>query len=306
MAVEILGSLSPGRSRHIVLGLRPPVGAYNSSLLEVIRAFETLLNTLDSFRNEQCWHKDKENWQDPLVADCERMLYRMFEHATDCRNILDCLLPSGGELKTNRTVKDFDKRIKLYRDHVGAVVNRLKHRQRRIRAIVFYDIDPIIPGYYLETVGTIQDNGVTVEVVQPDSEIHANADTAFSFHRDLRYHFCNLYLISQHLANAVHELTSTVPAVVCTRNQNFDDRLFNIAQRIAALPEVFYPDELKKTVPAVAVREDNDLRTIRTEFPSVHMRPATVSTARITVGLTWDGVTRRFKVPYALISSWRV
>jgi hypothetical protein len=273
-------------------------------LQEIVSAFEQVLDTLNDFVAREAWIHDKKDWQEPLVGDCERLLYTMFEHLNYCRNILLCLLPSDDSLKANVHVKEFDKGIKPYRDHIGAVVNRIKHGQRRIRAFVFYEGGPPIPGYYLETVGTLLEGGKSLDVMQPDPEIHSNADTGFSLHRDLRYHFANLYLIARRLARAVSGLKGNEDAAR-VRDDDMDTRLFNVARRMGDLPAVFFPDELRKPVPAVGAVENEEARTLWVDYPSLRFRPSTMRKARITVGWMGDGVTKTFKLPYALPASWK-
>lgn len=167
-----------------------------------------------------------------------------------------------------------------------------------------YNDDECALGYYVETVGLI--DGQSDPVVLPDPAIHAHADTAFSINRDLRYHLANVYLVGRHLCTAVAAFTSGSTASEPARHLDLDDSILAVTQRIGSLPSIFYPDELRKSVPSVGAGEAaSGERTVWFECPSIRLRPTRLNEPRMSVSTLGDGSTRNAKLLYVLPASWR-
>ena len=136
----------------------------------------------------------KDDWVAPLLDAQEHFLYSLEEHFDDCYSILDCFFPDRSIRKKNAQVKLFTKRLKPYSDLVGALVNKMKHRNARLRGIILSRGNQIVPGYFLE--GVHPDGALG-----PDLHIHKSPGglTAFSFFRDLRLHFVELFILQNTL-----------------------------------------------------------------------------------------------------------
>jgi hypothetical protein len=292
-----LSALFIAPSRHVALGFRPPQGAYSGSIQDVIFAFESALNAVDDFRSKRPWLSNQEHWDRHYVQAFEHLLYTLVEHVDTCSDIVRCHLPGDVEFKKHPVFKKWDQDIRFYRSRVATIVNSIKHRQRRLRGIVMHDDAETVPGYYVEIVGTGSENE---PMAHPDTLIHREGNTAISGYRDLRFHFVHLYVLGQHLSNALGWFATT--GNDGAGKSNTDPRLFQVAMRISELPAYCFPDEVAASAPAVGAGEDSSgIRTIWVEYPSARVRPIALTTPRFSISFTGDGASRSFKTPYAAL-----
>ena len=126
--------------------------------------------------------KEQYTQLDTEIRDAtDSLLDALMEHFDDCENVLDCYLGKESQKLKKKIVK-----WKIYRDHVGKIVNQIKHQQRRVRTILFYGPDWAVPGYFIE-------GPLPGKIIGPDPSIHPGGDTAFSFRRNLLFHLWGLY-----------------------------------------------------------------------------------------------------------------
>jgi len=269
--------------------LRPPLALYNVSIGGIASAFNDVLDSLDGVTSQRLFTDSNNIGNDKLLLEPqERLLYRLMEHWDDCTNVLQCFHKE--RVKGTQAYKRFNKANSVYRDHIGRVVNSLKHSQGRLRLMVAYNEIIYVPGYFVEG---IDEKGV----LGPHLNIHDDGTTGFSFARDLRYHFCNLYFLSKILSDIVIDLTgnSRTPRVVGSTNEKW----YRLAERIADLPSVFYRDERKKPVPWVEVHQESDIQSVRVSYPGpvlpVWYGP---KKGKILVVFRGDGESRTFRFPY--------
>lgn len=297
--VAALAGLPNEASRHAELGLRTPRGAYNASLQRIASGFEAVLAARAKMLATRSWTKDKTTWNRDLVPAQEHLLYVLFEHTEHCRNILRCFAPVNADFGKLKVTKEFDKVTAPYRKHIGGIVNKMKHGQRRVAAMVMHDDNVAVPGYFIESLGYLGPR--KLPVMQPDSDIHPRSDTAFSLHRDLRYNLWAVYAMSEHLVEAISSMELPAKAGPPQTDADLGSRLFVIADRVASLPPVFYPDEVRQAVPAVWVSDSPGVLEVAVEFPSKRFQPRRPTVpARLTVSWSGDGATDTFKYPYAL------
>jgi hypothetical protein len=170
------------------------------------------------------------------------------------------------------------------------LVNRVKHEHGQIRCVAFSDGSLQSAGYYLE--------GLDAQgVAMPDPSVHPG-NTAFSFNRDLRYHFIQLFEIGSALKGA---LTSALRAqklrAVESTYKSTSEEFTSIAERVSNLPQVVLPDEPAKPTPSVLARRDADDVVLSVTYPSLTklVSPATI---RFTTFISLDGGPLSYRVPY--------
>ena len=132
----------------------------------------------------------------------------------------------------------------MYRRHVGQIVNKIKHDHARLRFILYSGNSIYFPGYFLE--------GIDSEgVLGPDQNVHHKGGTAFSFARDLRLHFVEVYAVSRFLSKAIKGIAmpvDTIPAdAACAWAEE-------IATHLGNLSKIYYPDEIRKFNPWIDIR----------------------------------------------------
>ena len=175
-------------------GFRQPLGMYNVSITRVVHRLTEVLNQLDQvFATQPFNDSSRTHWEISLLDAQERFLYALFEHIEDCSNILRVVFQPDSDREKHESVRIFEKNTKKYRDLLGKIVTRMKHNQSRLRAVVFWDDERTLPGYFVEGVDP---SGV----IGPDRLIHGG-NTAFSFARDLRFHFASMILRGSRRSN---------------------------------------------------------------------------------------------------------
>jgi hypothetical protein len=236
--LQTLASIPASSARSGELGLRPPIGVYNVGFSRVVSRFERLLPPLEVIAGGQ-WTEEKLPDYDVTLESFEAVLCALLEHVDDCRSILRALFDSPASFKSNCSVRKYDERVRLYRDHIGNVVNAIKHRQGRLRGVSVFNPQLLIPGYYVETA---HPDGM----IGPDKYIHDNGDTAFSCYENCRYHFVNLFRCAYLLNEAVQGTVSLEPTKSPYTDQSERKKLLELARRISGLPNTCFLDETFK------------------------------------------------------------
>ena len=282
---------------HTVYKVRHPLGLYNISSSTVLDHFSTTITKLFQVVNERTFlikskeHGDRSSVE-TLLANQKDLLYALMEYLEDCENILLCFFPSRKSRDKNSHVKSYRKATAEYRNHIGKIVNYLKHNQGRLRSIAFFNDDHLLPGYYV--VGADEEG--TVGAVE---QIHAGGNTAFSFARDLRYNLFHFYAVSQYLSDALGSILEYEQKIVTADNsQALDKRILKIALDVSSLPLMFYPDEVNKPAPTIAIANEHDMKIILT-YPDDNVKVKAVQKGMyIIADQMGDEATRSFRFPY--------
>ena len=273
---------------------RHPQAIYNISYSTVIESFNATVKTLFEVMNERSFlEANNPKWYKILVAKQKDLLYALMEYLDDCENILACFFPPNEKRSDNTNVKLYLRYIKEYRDHIGKIVNHIKHEQGRLRPIVFFKDKLILPGYFIENVNREGEAG-------PVEKIHPGGNTAFSFARDLRYNFFYFHAVAKHLGDTIINIVGSRYTPNPQENLTTDRKVLEVASAISGLPLFFYPDEISKPVPSVIINQNSDGQsTITLMYPNNVVRvPKLPSKMKVMVGFQGDGVTRSFRFPY--------
>lgn len=279
---------------HTQRGLRHPMGLYNASVGLVA---ERLLRVTDiiSRPSEVLEFLNAKNnvWADDLAERADALLDALMEHMDDCGNVLKCFVRC--RLGGVPAFKKYKKDVAEYRNHIGRIVNYLKHGQGRIRVCVMYSGGSYIPGYYIEGVDHLGALG-------PHPEIHSDGVTAFSFMRDLRFHVVSMFRVSVELAMAVQAIAKCGD-LSRKPYKNTADRMDALTQAIVTLadyPRQVFPDEVANPWPSISKEDGADGTTrIVIEYPSTSERPSRLpGPTYIVTNCRGDGVSRTFRLPY--------
>jgi hypothetical protein len=240
-----------------------------------------------------------------LLTNVEELLEAQLAHLDDCYYILKALYPPMQVKNPSRfadkwleqaghpTVKAFSQAITKYREETLApIVNRVKHEHGRLRCVIFYGQRARYAGYYVEGVDSN-------DAIGPDPIIHPG-NTALSLNRDLRYHFASLYVVDEHLRQAIvaaMRKQQGVRTLAIPRIEQVDPAVVQVAQRISALPMVFYPDEVQKPCPIVTLTGADAKMELSATYPSAEI-PFGPGSLRVQTIVAGDGVSRTFRMPY--------
>jgi len=124
-------------SIHEKLGLRHPFSIYSISLFTIREKMDRVLDLIVPLYVEPQALKNQYTKLDAEIRDAtDSLLDALMEHFDDCKNVLNCFLDQKPQ-KQKKKILSSVKANKGYRDHVGKIVNQIKHRQRRVRTIFF-------------------------------------------------------------------------------------------------------------------------------------------------------------------------
>lgn len=289
-ALMVLQNIGEVPTYHETYSVRPPLASYNVSLSQVVQRILVTLEVLEQTQNIRDFDgPGNKDWEIPLIEATDHMLDSLIEHIDDCGGILRSFFPSKNDSNYKKLLKEFKSAVAPYRDHIGKVVNYMKHNQGRIRSISFSWPGGSSLGYYVE--GPTKGGGLG-----PVSIIHANESTAFSYNRDIPYHLCNLYAVSANLATILHSVDKRlVPGKKQTVSIDKPTALAQALETAASLPMIFFEDEVRKGVPKITVSG----RGFTIDFPANKAKPITPpGGSRIGVSVKGDGVTSKFTMPY--------
>ena len=271
------------------LKLRHPLAIFNVSIEQVVSRFS---NALRAFKQLSLSYGNHE--EDILKAKVEfldsldSLLDSLIEHIDDCNNVVRCFFESDSDPKYKNVYSQFKSSIRPYRNHVGRVVNKIKHEQGRLRLIHFSWPDGSSYGYFVE--GANQEGAVG-----PDEDIHPGGNTAFSIARDFRFHLCGIYFVGTHLAQAVYEVCG-MSIKQCDMGNQGSEGLAEIIQAVSSIPPIFFPDEIRKVIPTVKIVGGPGALIACGKLH--HEKVSALPSAKVHVNFSGDGITRTFRVPY--------
>jgi hypothetical protein len=292
-AVHSLESCDSVPLFHEKYGVWHPRASYNVSLSTIASRISTVLKALTELHSLRLYLDPRnQNWEIPILEATDHMLDALMEHFDDCNKILKSLFPDPESKECKKTFKQFKEDIQPYRDHVGKVVNFIKHNQGCLRIIIFYWETGIAPGYFVE--GPIAGGGIG-----PSPLIHPNSNTAFSFNYDLSFHICNIYVVSDRLSRLMETIDSRLAPIDPKKaTEEIKSDWKEMIVSVSGLPHIYFPDEIRKPIPLVSIMPTK----IIIEYPSLRAKPKVIpNRTRIQVNYRGDGITKTFKLPYSHI-----
>lgn len=286
-AVKALEALGATPTFHEGHGARHPLAAYRISLSEVVGKLLAVVDALALVQASGRRPGEDASCDRHLLDATDHMLDALMEHIGDCNSVLRSLFALG-DSRYRRVYDRFKNSVRPYREHIGAADNYLKHNQGRLVLMSFEWGASSSFGYYIE--------GPLGSGTGPATAVHGEAGTAFSFNRDIPFHVCHVYAISDRLAAAIEGAGfSQDSAEPHDSDKEASQQLARLLSEVAKLPRVWFPDELRKPAPLVQLDEEGVL----IEYPSDRTgRIGPPYGARVTTVLSGDGVTRSFKLPY--------
>ena len=277
-------------SRHRELGLRHPLGTYNTSVAVVAKRVTRVVNLLRTVVPETGpGHTESPEQAEALLESHEALLQGLMQHMDDCINILRGLTVDRRDFDKSRHVKVYRRAVDQYRSHIGKVAGRIKHRQGRLTLLTARLGARSFAGYFVAV-------GLAEGGVGPDPDIHKHGWTAFSFNRDLRFHLCHVFLTSARLARAVEGLTGASPVDA----EPVHDALTDSVVGVIGLPETYFPDEYEEPRPVLRFETGQDAshQLVADFVLSKGWRPFAGQGFQLKLATHGDGSTRSWKVPY--------
>ena len=113
---------------HGELGLRHPLGTYNTSVAVVAKRVTRVISLLRAVVPETgSGHTESSEQVDALLESQEALLQGLMQHMDDCINILRGFTVDRRDFDKSRHVKVYRRAVDQYRSHIGKVAGRIKH-----------------------------------------------------------------------------------------------------------------------------------------------------------------------------------
>jgi hypothetical protein len=296
-AAATLGAMYARPFHHEAHRVRHPLGIYNVSLVQVFERFETVIRQHDEivktrpFTNKDDCVSGAPPWLREFLTGYQQLLYALAEHVEDCYTILETCLPPGA-LKKHPARKAYLDATDEYRDHVGRVVNHIKHQHGRLRLVLGYDDTSCTLSYFVD--------GIRADgFLGPAYEVHSDGPTHFNVAVDLRFHFAHLYVLAHHLSRAIEAILGEGTDVGQQADRQIEAAV-RIAEAIQQLPITLNTLHEAASASYVQLRRVGQAVTILIKHPEALVLEAldetTLSSSRIYIET--DGVTRRFAFPH--------
>lgn len=266
--------------RNAERGLRHPTSLYAHSLRSVVEAFNRVLDELDALSHVDARKRLASQPATALARDTDSLIHAVFEHVEHCKSVV---LVFGHELSSKeqgKRIRGFSATVHDARAFAGSQANAIKHSQGSVRLMQMVGDRVVVPGYYIE--------GVDAEgVISPHPDVHRGGRTAFSFGRALRYFACSVRFISGALVSSLDASHRPNESTIGL------GALATIFERLSGFDRYVFPGEGGEVVPSIDVRGS----TLAIDFPS-RDRWLELDTGRINTTHEFDGIMRKFRLPY--------
>ncbi|KGW92102.1 hypothetical protein [Burkholderia pseudomallei] len=300
-AYAVIRSVNESAWHHGAQQILPPRVTYSRSLDKVCKAWLEVIPALDSLQAEFRFDQPTES-QHLVETKYAALLQALNEHLDACFSVLRCAAPKPASvdgLFSDRVVRaqklpgfsTFDEQVlKGYRQsRLGAAANILKHAESRLRLLGGRTDTDIVLGYYL-------DGPLPSGAIGPNTRLHADGNSAFSFNRDMMLHFWWLYRSSQLMANVLRQTLGKSITPAKEDVANIDTSWVELCKYVGSLPPHFFPDE--SLLPYPLIRFDRSTNKLHLRFPAGR-QPSNFRTGlRLTAFITIDDGGQPYKIPY--------
>jgi hypothetical protein len=288
-------------------GLKHPMSAYATSLRLITKEWTVVLNHIDELRHSLTDETRTHRLLDTTAAYVQ-FLHKIHEHHDACTSVVRslCRASEAKESKFNSMFlnsanpsgwKQFRTSTKPHRDDlVGAIVNKIKHDQAELNSVYLISSRDSRFGYYLKGL-------ISPKTLGPDPVVHAGANTAFSFFRDMLMHLWWIYRTGDLLGECVRSaIFAKHGAKISLVKKEFPEMQWAaVVERCSKLPPDFFPDEVNKPYPRVIYIKSPECLTL--EFPSSARAHKLLGEYRISAFSTVDGAHPSEQAPYFNYSS---
>lgn len=300
-AMDAILALPDSLLHHTAHNRRHPKSLYSRSLSLVGSQWHDVLDKVEKFQWTFAITQKDDSLPD-IITSYRALLFSLYEHLDASYGCIRALVPSKGTsdplLDTHFLDRskvpgwsDFRSRVRPYvQNHIGAVVNSLKHNQAELSFMYLHHLEDVRAGYY---VCDVQSSGA----LGPSVRVHPDGNSGFSFARDMLLHFWNLYFVSSELSEVIRRVVpDSNQQAPRTRDDSLNSVFERLAQRIAGIPLAFFPDEVHKPCPLARWNPSANELTI--EMPGA-VRPRRLpKTYRILTSVNVDMAHASNKLPY--------
>ncbi len=301
-AWDMISAISDEFSYHTQHGKRHPKTIYKKSIESITSKWIDVFNLLENIQINHESQSESELFT-KLLEEYKELLYRLNEHTDACISIVRVYCPPINKIQKKFDTqylekskfpgwKKFYSSIKPYKeDHIGALVNTMKHGQGELKWLYFSSSNIFIPGYFLQDV---LQNGV----LGPSEKIHSNGKTAFSFSRDMMIHLWQLYSIGENLSSTLRSAIKTLYNLDIKKVNTIypDNNWTKVLIGCGKLEPIFFPDEMKKKYPKINITSDH--KEIVIKFPEIINKSIKYEDMTISLHFDIDENHLTNKIPY--------
>ncbi|HVL10482.1 MAG TPA: hypothetical protein VM512_15175 [Burkholderiaceae bacterium] len=172
LAHPILNRIATTRQRHHTLGLRAPLGIYNTSISRIFDKVTALCTHIEAYfklTGTLAPHVNNDRVMEQVIDYVELAIYAAAEHVDDVSSIVDGFFKTTSEANRVASYRSFVTAIKKHKRLIAAAANAIKHQQSRIRLFSMEyshaENTGALHGYFIE--------GVTDGAVGPSGQFHS-------------------------------------------------------------------------------------------------------------------------------------
>ncbi len=302
--LNILNSIPESHLFHKEHPLRHPLAIYSISTQRVFNAFNKVIESLEKSKD----HNE-------ITERHQELIESLNSYIDDGYHLMKCLFPKNSvnkniifadkwlksiNISVKKIIDDYQSKLSPYRDRIAKINNKVKHNHARYCTIEVSTLHGKIKGYYIE--------GVNLnEVIIPDNEIHPSMKdgtyTAISYNMDLKRLLVYFYIISDLISKTIYKLYSfqNNTNLIIKLTPDSSSVLNGICEKIALLPDLFFPDEYVKDIPLIIIRHNGKEIELRenahTKFINKLRR---YTKCKVSTGITFDGISQKWALPYLL------
>jgi len=265
---------------------RHPLAAYNSSIRDLQRSLARVFRSMDAV--PKLSELDiTGNEAGDILTDYRSFLYQLSEHIEDCQKIATCLFPSLAVRDKDHRYKRFAVNHRVCGDLARRVVNAIKHAQNELLPVLLS-----FSGAYALGYSCAAPNGRNG--IGPNPNVHKKYRghyTGFSLNADIRRNFSVIYEIGKILSDFLVEMGAQ-PSLP----QKPAEDMLELAGKVASLSAIYFPDEVEKPIPEIAVVSGS---TLSVSYPGTIGKGFFFPRgAHIAGAFSGDGKTNQFALLY--------
>ncbi|HEM8304970.1 TPA: hypothetical protein U2M51_001177 [Providencia rettgeri] len=254
---------------------RHPLGRYNSSISNVLNYLNKIIDNNSLLIQTKIYNSNRPNYEVLTDALVNFMNFFM-THVDVMGGIIKDFYPNKNEYeKIKKELNRLDAR-----NYVATIINHIKHNGCVLTPVSIVDLkNNAILGFFVED----YDDGF----IGPSKIIHRHGDNIISINYFVRKITADIFLIDNFIASNIEKY------IQASNEDQCDEKLLNILEKINELPLRFFDKEYKRTHLMYSMKNGV------VELNHIKFKRNMIMNGRLSVSYTSDGVSRSFKLPLA-------
>lgn len=259
-------------------GKRHPLGKYNSSISNVLKYLNKIIDNNNLALQTKIYNSDQANY-DVLTDALLNFMNTFMTHVEVMGGIINDFFPQKKEQDKIR--KELNKSDA--RNYVGVIINHIKHNGGTLNpASIVNSKNEAILGFFVV--------GYEGGSIGPYTIVHNKGDDLISINYFIRKVVADLFLIDGIIASYIGS------HIQCENEEHSDETLSSLLEKINNIPYKFFDKEYKRNHLMYSMK--NGIASLE----HLKFKRNMIMEGRISVSYTGDGVTRTLRIPLGAAS----